>query len=298
MSTAGIPYPARGPFSPRFILPNELTLYGLPDANRQPNILSMVDAASVSIDTHCGRLDSEGNGSLVYSTYMERLLMQSRNNIVRCNFKPLVSLPASVISNLSASANYIPTNPATNQPIKAVTANTGMFTNYFWTGCQANTIPVTNVPGSTLSPFIGASGRYGGTVRPSGIRVWPDANYGVNPLMIAAFFGGPPNWTTIDAGMIDFDTKTGEIWVPAGLWAAQYTEIVVVYNSGFDPLNMPRAIKQATAMLIRNFLSRGGGTTGLRSINTAGTANISFSPELIDEHIDSILQPFKNIIAY
>lgn len=298
MSMAGIPYPARGPFQPRFILPSELTLYGLPDANRQPNILSTVDAASVSIDTYCGRLDSEGNGSLVYSTYMERLLMPNRNNIVRCNFKPFTSIPASVITNLSASANFIPTNPSTNQPIKAVTSNPGMFTNYFWTGCQPNTIPVTNVPGSTLSPFIGASGRYGGTIRPSNVRISPDPNYGIGPLMIAAFFGGPPTWTTIDVSMIDFDPQTGEIWVPAGIWAAQYTEIVVVYNSGFDPLNMPRTIKQATAMLVRNFLSRGGGTTGLRSINTAGTANISFSPDLIDDHIASILAPFCNLIAY
>src|ERR1017187_168666 len=191
MSTAGIPYPSRGPFSPRFILPNELTSYGLPDANRQPNILAVVDAASISIDTHCGRLDSEGNGSLVYSTYMERLLMQSKNsNIVRCSFKPLVSVPPSVVNNLSASANNYPVNPATGQPIKAVTSNPQMFTNYFWTGVQPSTIAVTNVPGSTLSPFIGASGRYGGTTRGPNSFVWPDANYGVMPLMLAAFFGG------------------------------------------------------------------------------------------------------------
>jgi hypothetical protein len=128
--------------------------------------------------------------------------------------------------------------------------------------------------------------------------IYPDLNYGMNPLMIASFFGGPPNWTPIDLSMIDFDPQTGEIWVPAGLYLSQYTELVVVYNSGFDPLNMPRAIKQATAMLVRNLLSRGGGTTGLRSITTAGTANISFSPDLIDDHIQNILAPFVNIIAY
>lgn len=298
MGSIGTPYPNRGPFQPRFILPNELTAYGLPDANRQSNMLDIVDAASLSIDTYCGRLDGDGNGSLVYSTYMERLLIQTRSNVVRCSFKPLAGIPASVVNQLSASANYIPTNPNTGEPIKAVTSNPLMYKNYFWTGCQANTIGVTNVPGSTLSPFLGASGRYGGTVRPSGVRIWPDANYGVNPLMLAAFFGGPPTWTTIDASMIDFDTKTGEIWVPAGIWAAQYTEIVVVYNSGFHPLYMPNAIKQATVMLIKNFLSRGGGTTGLRGINTPGALNISFTPDLIDEHIQNVLAPFSNLIAY
>lgn len=299
MSTAGVAYPVRGPFSPRFILPNELTQYGFPDANRQPNILSIVDAASISIDTYCGRLDSEGNGSLVYSTYMERLLMQARNqNVVRVNFKPLVSIPASVVNNLSASANFIGVNPATQQQIKAVSSNPLMMTNYYWTGCQANTVAVTNVPGSTLTPFLGASGRYGGSVRGPNNMVWPDPNYGVNIITLAAFFGGPPIWTPIDISMIDFDPQTGEIWIPSGIWLGRYSEIVVIYNSGFDPLNMPRAIKQATAMLIRNFLSRGGGTTGLRSITTSGTANISFMPELIDEHIQNVLSPFTNLICY
>ena len=299
MSTAGVQLPAKGAFRRYIILPNELTQYGLPDANRQNNMLSLVEAASVAIDAWCGRVDSEGNGSLVYSTYMERILMQARNrNIVRCSFKPLVAIPASVVNNLYASANTVPVNPATQQQIKTVTSNPLLFTNYFYTGCQPNTIAVTNVPGSTLSPFIGISGRYGATIRRSEYMIYPDLNYGANPIMIASMFGGPPAWVDVNIGMTDFDPQTGEIWVPAGIWASQYTEIVVIYNSGFDPLNMPRPIKTATAMLIRNYLSRGGGTTGLRSISSAGTANISFTPDLIDEYIQNVLLPFQNIIAY
>lgn len=299
MSTSPQSYPLRGEFRPRFILPDELTQYGFPDANRQPNILSLIDAASSLIDVHCGRVDMQGNGSLVYSTYMERLLMQARNrNVVRCSFKPFVSLSASVINNLQASANNVPTQPISKQPMKGASTNNLLFTNYFYTGCQPNTVAVSNVPGSTLSPFIGASGRYGTTVRRSEYMLYPDLNYGMNPLMIASFFGGPPTWTPIDISIPDFDPQTGEIWVPAGLYLSQYTELVVVYNAGFDPLHMPSGIKQATAMLVRNFLSRGGGTTGLTSMTIPDTANISFTENLIDSTIDRILDPYKNIIAY
>lgn len=290
MSTT--PFPIRGPFIPRFILPAELTQYGLVDANRQPNILSLVDAASSLIDIHCGRTDGTGNGSLVYSTYQERLLMQARNrNLNRVSFKPMVGIPASTISNLQASANAPPNAKG------GASANVLMYTNYFWTGCSPNTVQVSNVPGYTLSPFLGASGRYGYSRR-SESMIYPDLNYGINPLQIASFFGGPPTWTNIDVTMIDFDVQTGEVWVPAGLYLSQYTELVVVYNSGFDPLHMPPGIKQACAMLIRNFLSRGGGTTGLRSITAAGTANVSFTPDLIDTTIDRMLDPFKTVIAY
>lgn len=285
------PLPARGLFTPRFILPNEMTMYGLPDHNRQPNILSLVDAASSLIDVHCGRVDGIGQGSLVYSTYMERLLMQARGrNIVRVNFKPMSYVSVQVQQNLVASAN--------NLPAPANRANSSLLNaNYFWTGVQANTTPITGVPGSTFSPIVGCSGRYG-YARRSEWAIYPDLNYGMNVLQIASFFGGPPNWTPIDLTMSDFAVDTGEIWVPAGLYLGQYTEIVIIYNSGYDPLNMPRVIKHACAMLVRNFLSRGGGTTGLRSITAAGTANVSFSPDLIDTTIDRMLDPYKTVLGY
>jgi hypothetical protein len=288
--------PARGMFQPRYLLPNELTMFGLPDSNRQPVILSLVDAASTLIDQHCGRTDGTGQGSLVYSTYFERLLMQAINrNIVRLTFKPLVALSSSVINNLQASANYLPPNQQV--PGKNIAGATQLlFTNYFWTGCQSSETSITGVPGSTVSPIIGCSGRYAYGRR--GAQQVYDTNWGANLLMLAAYFGGPPMWQPVNLTLSDFDVSTGEIWVPAGLYLSQFTEIVVKYNSGFDPLNMPRPIKQATAMLVRNFLSRGGGTTGLRSLTTTGTANVSFTPDLVDSTIASMLDSFKTVMAY
>lgn len=295
MSSSPQILPARGQFQPRYVLPNELSSFGLPDVNRQPAILSLVDAASSLIDSYCGRTDGTGQGSFAYTTYTERLLMQALSrNIVRLTFKPLVALSPNLVSNLQASANFIATNPQTRNAI----ANAALNTNYFWTGCQANTTAITGVPGSTISPIIGASGRYS-YGRRSEAAIYPDLNYGANILQVAAFFGGPPNWTPIDLTMSDFDIQTGEIWVPAGLYLANYKEIVVVYNSGFDPLNMPRPIKHACVLLIRNFLSRGGGTTGLRSLMTGGgVASVSFTPDLIDSTVENLLDAYRCVMAY
>ena len=280
--------PVRGPFRPRFILANELPMYGLPDSASEPSILSLVDAASSLIDQYCGRTDGNGIGSLVYTTYMERLLFQAAGrNIVRVSFKPMVALAATVVNSLMASANAPNTNPS-GEPLTA--------TNYFWTGVQANTVVT---PTTALSPILGASGRYGYGRRNS-FAIYPDLNYGMNPLQIASFFGGPPTWTPIDVSMIDWDaqTQSGEIWVPAGLYMSQYTEMIIVYNSGYDPLNMPPAIKNSTAALVKNFLSRGGGTTGVKAINAAGSVNVMFTDDLIDPTIQRWLDAYKNIIAY
>lgn len=280
--------PVRGPFVPRFILPNELSKYGLPDQSSQSNILSLVDSASSLIDQYCGRTDGTGQGSLVYSTYSERILMQSASrNIVRLSFKPLVGLDPTVVNNLQASANAPLTSP-TGDPL--------LYTNYYWTGCLAS---IYQTPTVGLSPILGCSGRYG-YARRNASQIYPDLAYGMNPLMVAAFFGGPPNWTGIDVTQIDVDlqTQSGEVWVPAGLYMSQYTEIMVTYNAGYDPLNMPPAIKQACASLVRNYLSRGGGTTGLKSMTAAGTVNVMFTEELIDPTVARMLAPYMNVIAY
>lgn len=280
--------PVRGAFRPRFIAAEELRLYGLPDPSVQPDILALVDAASSLIDQYCGRTDGNGIGSLVYTTYAERILFQARNrNIVRVSFKPMVAVDQTTVNCLAASANAPLTSP-TGDPLTQ--------TNWFWTGVQASTITATSVG---LSPILGASGRYG-YGRRSEFAIYPDLNYGMNLLMIASFFGGPPSWTPIDVTMIDVDiqSQSGEIWVPAGLYLSQYTEMIVVYNSGYDPRNMPPAIKNSTAALTKNMLARGGGTTGIRSLQTAGAVNVSFTEELIDTTIQRWLAPYTTVIAY
>jgi|SRR5580698_4053660 hypothetical protein len=277
--------PVRGPFQPRFILAQELALYGLPDASVQSNILSLVDGASSLIDEYCGRTDGNGQGSLVYTTYMERILFQARGrNIVRVSFKPMAVVPASVVQTLTASANAPIT---TEDPL--------MSENYFWTGVQANTI--SGSPTSSLSPILGASGRYG-YGRRSEFAIYPDLNYGMNALQLASFFGGPPAWTPIDVTQIDFAPDTGEVWVPAGLYLSQYTEMIIIYNSGYHPLYMPRSIKQACAAIVRNMLARGGGTTGIKGIQAAGSVNVQFTDDIIDTTVQRWLDAYKNVIAY
>lgn len=280
--------PLRGPFQPRFLLQNETAGFGLPDANRNPNILALVDGASTLIDQHCGVTDGWGQGSLVFSTRMERIPLQAAGrNITRCSFKPMIGIDASTVQTLMASANA-PINTDQNPLLNK---------NTFWTGVQASIYSNPMIPGNTLSPILGCSGRYG-YPRRGAAQIYPDLNYGMNPLMIASFFGGPPSFTPIDVTKIDVTGDIGEIWIPAGLYLSQYTEIVIIYNAGFHPLYLPTPLKQACAMVVKNLLSRAGGVSALRSITAAGTANVSFMPDLIDSNVESVLMPFKTLQAW
>lgn len=259
-------------FLPVFIRSSEYDQYGLPDSASVPTIDRLVQEASTMIDEHCGRKNSDGLGSLVYSTYTERQILVSDYNIIRLGQRPLSPVDATTQAELILSGTQLPG---------------------YYTGFTANTQPDQNHP---LSALIALSGRYGYRRRGQS-HVYPDLNMGMNTLQVASTFGGPPQWTVIDIGMVDVDERTGEIWVPAGLYLAQYTEIMAIYNSGFDPRRLPPTIKNACAMLVRNFLVRGGNTSGITGISGVGRINTIFDKNMIDSNIVDLLKTFKTVRA-
>lgn len=267
------------PFQSCYLLPQELQNYDLPTPAAVPSIVTSVQFASAIIDQACGRLDADGIGSLVYTTYTSRILMQSRNrNLLQLPMRPVVAITADVIATLQTAAGA----SGDNTP------------NYYYTGVIANTV---NQYNGSLSGIISASGRYGyprNDMSVSGPDFWAQ----LNPINLLATFGGPAPFVSIDVSNTDYDSKTGDCWIPVGIQMQRYTEIIVIYNSGWNPLAMPMPIKLATAALTKNLISKGG-VTGLNSMNLgkSGT-NISMQQALIDPTVDQFLSPFKSIRAY
>lgn len=265
-----------GVFQPCYIFPNELTQFGLPDSTDQPDIENLVCLASTMIDEFCGRTDGDGNGSLVYTTYMERLLFQAPGrNLTQIPIKPLVALTEDKVASL-----------------QALDAASGGF---FYTGVMPST---TTLSDGRLSAIIGCSGRYGYTRRDQS-QTYPDMNALINPLTLISLFGGPPPWIPVDITNLDYSEKTGELWIPAGLQLQRYSEIVVQYNSGYDPTRMPRQIKMACAAITKNLMAKGGGTTGILSQSLGRSAfSVTMGPDVIDPNIQRILQSFVAVRAY
>lgn len=261
-------------FQPRFIQKTELKSYGLPTEDEEEDIIALVESASTLIDQHCGRQDSDGNGSFVYTTYHERINLTSGRNILRLSYRPLVAVTLSVRNELQALGDYF-----YNGPLEP----NGVFK-------QGSTNPV------DLSPIVSFSGRYG-YKRRGDLTGVQDPNYGFSLLQVVSTFGGPPQWTPVDVNLTDWDTQSAEIWLPAGLYLTNYSEIDIRYNSGFDPRRLPSVLKQACAAVVKNALARGGDTPGLKSISGAGRIGLAFSDELIDPTTDRRLTAYKTVIA-
>lgn len=265
-------------FTPCYIFPDELCDFGLPTPDIQGDIMNLVQVASSMIDTECGRIDGDGNGSLVYTTYVQRLLLQNRNrNLVQMPIKPITALTQGTIDTFIAAASGSATG------------------NFWYTGVLPNTFPQAN---GALSGIVGASGRYG-YVRQNQAIGYPDQFAFINPLNLITIFGGPAPWVAIDVGQIDYDPKTGEVWPPAGLQLQAYSELYMIYNSGYNPFAMPKPIKFVCAALVKNLLAKGDGTTGLKSmsIGRSGT-NYSLGDNVIDPTLSQYLLPFKNVRSY
>lgn len=274
-----------GVFQPWYILPSENVKYGLPISPTgaasgayipQPDIDNLVQLASTMIDEYCGRTDGDGNGSLVYTTYQERLLMQAPGrNLLYLPVKPVVALTQAQITNLQ----------------NIDTASGG----YFYTGVMPSTV---NLANGTLSGILAASGRYAYTRRDMA-QQYPDQNALMNPQDLISLFGGPAPWIAIDITNLDYDAKTGELWVPAGLQLQRYSEVIVTYNSGYDPTNMPRQIKFACAAMTKNLMLKGAGTTGIVSQSLGRAAfNVTMGVDIIDDNIKRILENFRAVRAY
>ncbi|MDE2102962.1 MAG: hypothetical protein KGL39_37305 [Patescibacteria group bacterium] len=267
------------PFAPMYILPNELAQFGLPDPTVQSDIYNLIQFASSMIDIECGRIDGDGNGSLVYTTYTQRDLLQTRNrNLVYVQAKPMVAVSQSTSDLLLATA-------------------TGTFVsglNYSYTGAQVSTAIG---PNGTPTAIIGASGRYGYTRQDMSVA-YPDLWAFINPLNLLTLFGGPAPWIPIDITQTDYDHRTGEIWIPAGLQLQRYSEILIQYTSGYNPLAMPRAIKFVCASIVKRALASDG-TTGLMSLMVSqGGVNASFAQKYLDPTLDAMLQPYRVVRAY
>lgn len=265
-------------FTPCYLLESELSRYGLSSASCQPNIMQMVMTASMLIDEECGRLDNDGNGSLAFTTYAHKTYLSNRNrNLLQSPVKPLVAVSQGQISAATGALASITGGLA------------GM--NPFYTGVQANTQIGFD---QMLSPIVGMSGRYGYPRQDFAVG-YPDFFSVLNPLTLVSIFGGPAPWVPIDVGQVSLDKKTGEIWVPAGLQLQSYSELLIVYNTGFDPLNMHPTIKAATAMVVANMLQRP--STGITSINLKLSGlTTTYTQDLIDPVIKKMLQFCTNTI--
>ena len=148
-----------------------------------------------------------------------------------------------------------------------------------------NTVRVTYVPLTAVAPattaIVSARGRFAIPRRGE----WPldDLN-----SEVALLFGLPGTWTDITSSGIDVYADTGELTLPVNAIGLGFSELDVVYTSGFNTI--PDAVKFACAQLVRN--AQATPALNVRASQLDQIQLQYFSDTLLDQTVKTLLAPY------
>lgn len=155
-----------------------------------------------------------------------------------------------------------------------------------------------------IARIIAGQGRYGYPRRSESVAGLYNE---VNLLASLSTFGGPAQWVRWDVRQASISPETGELWVPAGIMLAFYTDVRLRYVAGFTSTNLPHPIKQATANIaaaiaaLPRELSTGivkrmkAGDTEIERFAPSGVTGRGASAQnsLIDVNTRAMLDPYR-----
>ncbi|MGS1028847.1 hypothetical protein [Burkholderia glumae] len=148
--------------------------------------------------------------------------------------------------------------------------------------------PITNLAYTPIARLLAGQGRYGYERRGASSRYQVDE---FNLLASLSHFGGPPVWEFFPMVNTGVDFETGQLWVPAGVMLAYYSEINLWYVAGFPASGLPSAVKMACANIIRaqaNSMQLGA----TKRYQAGDTSLERFAATLIDDDTKAMLAPY------
>lgn len=102
-------------------------------------------------------------------------------------------------------------------------------------------------------------------------------------LAVMQSFGGPPAWVPFDVSQADFNMMTGEIWIPSGMFLANYSDVRLYYVAGYLQANIPTIIKSATAKAIAADLNTSALSGGVKKAQAGGSVIERFANTILSD---------------
>lgn len=114
-----------------------------------------------------------------------------------------------------------------------------------------------------------------------------------NLLAALQAFGGPPAWTPFDIRQASVSQTSSEVWVPAGMLLAYYSDVRLHYLTGWSATSLPPAVKSATATLA-DALSKSAALVGsIKRIQAGDTSMEKFADTLLTADLVRTLSAYQ-----
>jgi hypothetical protein len=118
----------------------------------------------------------------------------------------------------------------------------------------------------------------------------------MNLLASVQTFGGPPAWLPISVAQSSWSDQTGEVWIPAGMLLAYYSDVRIKYVAGYP--QAPAPVLRATAQIVNGIIATGD-MAGQIKILQAGDSKIElFSASALNDDIKNLLDPYRARTMY
>lgn len=253
------------------------------DPSGQPCYMS---ALSTELTLNSSGSFSAGSGVTIPATGPLAML-QVGDCVVLDRATPSV-VEATQVTNINTTAGTLTLGTVQYAHSSNCTIETGMLiTEKRYLPKGRSEVILANAP---VARIVGGTGRYGYGRRGDA------ADYDMDNFNLLASlnkFGGPPAWEIWPANTAaGIDAGTGQLWVPAGIMLAYYSEVKVRYVAGFQYSNLPSQIKLACAQLI-TALTSNPVLGNVKSYKAGDTAIAQFASTVISDDIKSLLQPWR-----
>jgi hypothetical protein len=149
---------------------------------------------------------------------------------------------------------------------------------------ESQTVRLSYLPlapmGEATTPLINVQGRY---ARPRRGEI-PEG-----PIFEMVWaFSLPGQWTGIDTSAVDWDSNTGDLFLPGNIVGLPYNEVMVTYTAGL--VTIGDDVKTACAQIVRNAQSTPALNASRTKIDTMQMQY--FSSSLLDETVKTWLRPY------
>lgn len=114
----------------------------------------------------------------------------------------------------------------------------------------------------------------------------------VNLLASIQAFGGPPEWIPVPVAQCSWSDATGEIWVPAGLLLAYYSDARIKYVAGYPANGVPDPIVRASAAIAAALQANSNFGGQISALKAGGTSMTRFFASNVDADTLRSIDPF------
>jgi len=120
----------------------------------------------------------------------------------------------------------------------------------------------------------------------------------VNLIATLETFGGPPAWMYFDVSACSVSAATGEVWVPASVLLAYYSDVRMRYVAGYPAANVPVPIKVATAAIVNALIQYSDLAGNVKKIAAGGTSIERFANTALDADTKQMIDGFAAKLLY